>query len=250
MIPAAFAAIRQLSYLRGSEYWKKAFAGYEAHNFNISEAILQGIEIVSPVLQENLFTPKAASFSVVVSAVITPEAAEQTQGEGARRLGQKLIISTRKKDRSWANNHLRAALFDTKSRNPDYRLTQNNLKAIFYATTRMLHAWKMPAWINGRPYIDASYTCSCPAIELAQRGYERILAIVPEPGTIYRDIFQAEPIPDSYNGVPIYKIQPEWSLGEMGVDYLSATEEGFEKAYKLGREKGKELIDKLEKNTI
>jgi hypothetical protein len=30
-------------------------------------------------------------------------------------------------------------------------------------------------------YIDASYTCQCPAVDMAERGFDAVLAIATEP---------------------------------------------------------------------
>jgi hypothetical protein len=106
----------------------------------------------------------------------------------------------------------------------------------------MLHAWKTPAWIEGFPCIDASYLCNCPAVELAQRGCDKVIAISPEAGQVYRDFFQAEKLPSLYGKVPILKVQPLLNLAEIGVDYMNVTDEGLEKAYELGLRAGTEFL--------
>jgi hypothetical protein len=121
-------------------------------------------------------------------------------------------------------------------------LNQNNLKDVFYATTRMLHAWKTPSWVDGLAYIDASYRCICPAIELAQLGCDRVVAISPEPGLFYRDLFQNEIIPISYNSIPIDVVQPKSDLAAIGVDYMKVTDEGLDAAFELGKEAGKAFL--------
>ena len=55
----------------------------------------------------------------------------------------------------------------------------------------MLHAWDIPAWINEKPYIDASYTCLCPVIEMIDAGYKQVIAINNEPGIFYLLQFSA-----------------------------------------------------------
>ena len=121
-------------------------------------------------------------------------------------------------------------------------LTQDNLKDVLYATTRMLHAWRTPSWIDGLPYVDASYTCLCPAIELTRLACDRVVAISPELGDVYRDLFQTEVLPMSHDSVPIDIIQPQVDLAEIGVDYLKVTDEGLETAFELGREAGKTYL--------
>ena len=108
----------------------------------------------------------------------------------------------------------------------------------------MLHAWDIPAWINEKPYIDASYTCLCPAIEMIDTGYKEVIAISNEPSIFYRDMFGLEVIPDNYQGVDIRIIKPDIDSKEMGVDFTDATPEGLCKFYHHGEEKGREFIAK------
>ena len=98
-------------------------------------------------------------------------------------------------------------------------LDASNFEEVAYATSRMLHAWDIPAWINGKPYVDASYTCLCPAIEMIEAGYQKVIAIANEPGTLYRDMFQLEEIPGNYQGVDIYIIRPDVDPQEFGVNF-------------------------------
>jgi hypothetical protein len=240
-VPAAFAAIGEMGALNGVEYWKAAAESYKAHGNSMSEAILDGLAVICPLLAGKLFTSSAARYVVVTSEVVDRETAAQTQGDEARKLGQRLVISTRQRDRGWADANLAVRLFDNRSSDPDFLLRPDDLADVLYATTRMLHAWKVPAWIRGRPHVDASYACSCPAVELAELGYDRIIAVLPEPGTPFRDFFQASVVPDSWKGRSIQLVQPDAGLGEWGVDYMSATDEGLERAFAHGLAKGRAL---------
>jgi hypothetical protein len=114
----------------------------------------------------------------------------------------------------------------------------------------MLHAWKTPAWIEGFPCIDASYLCECPAVELAQRGCDKVIAISPGAGPVYRDFFRAEKLPSSYGKIPILIVQPLLNLAEIGVDYLNVTDEGLEKAYELGLRAGTEFLQSEKKKEL
>ena len=58
-----------------------------------------------------------------------------------------------------------------------------------------MHAWELPAWIDGQPHVDAAYTCLCPALAMVAAGYQETIAIANEPGTMYQDMFHIEPIP-------------------------------------------------------
>jgi predicted patatin/cPLA2 family phospholipase len=241
-IVAAYAATGQLGMLRGSAHWKEEHARYVQNDYDMSKTILESLPEATATLSVKLFKSDSAAYAVAVSAVITKEAQELTQGPQARRLGKQLVISTRKRDKSWAEKNLELRLYETGSEDVQYRLTPENLPEVLYATTRILHAWKTPAWIEGFPYIDASYLCQCPAVELAQRGCDKVIAISPEAGQVYRDFFQTEKLPSSYGKIPILIVQPLLNLAEIGVDYINVTEEGLEKAYELGLRAGTEFL--------
>jgi predicted patatin/cPLA2 family phospholipase len=241
-VVAAFAVTEQLGMLGGSAHWKEKHARFVRNNYDMSKTILESISEVIATLSVKLFKSDSAAYAVAVSAIITREAQELSQGPQARRLGKQLIISTRKRDKSWAEKNLELRLFETGSEDVQFRLTPQNLAEVLYATTRMLHAWKTPAWIEGFPYVDASYLCECPAVELAQRGCDNVIAISPEAGQVYRDFFQAEKLPSSYGKIPILMVQPLLNLTEMGVDYMNVAEDGLEKAYELGLRAGTEFL--------
>lgn len=244
-IPAAFAAAHDLDLLNGTEYWGRISRTYATVGADISKAVKVGIDSVVPILKTRLFAEDAASFSIVASAIMTAEAAQLTQGEGARRLGQQLLLSIKKKDKSWAEKNLACRLFSTKATDQGNRLTSANLAEALYATTRMLHAWKDPAWIDGNPYVDASYTCMCPAIEIVQAGMDTVVAISPENGPLYRDFFQSEVLPDNFGRTRIHRLQPPMNLSELGVDYLKVTDEGLLAAFQLGEQIGIQFLKTL-----
>jgi hypothetical protein len=239
----AYAAIGDIASLQGPDHWIRMYDSYVKSNYDVSKALLSAVpQFTEPLLAE-LFKPGAKRFGIAVSAVITKEAEELTQGPGARRLGQRLVLATRNRDSSWADKNLQARLFQNGSPEAPFKLTVSNLHEVFYATTRMLHAWKTPAWIDGQPYVDASYTCLCPAMELAEMGCTKIIAVSPEEGPLYRDFFQSSQIPTSHANASIYLIKPRRNLVELGVDYMKVTATGLCAAYELGREAGKEFLD-------
>lgn len=225
----------------GVDYWCEALQFLKQSNGNMSEVVLQSIAKYSSTLQAHLFLPETPRLIIAASAVITPEAAEETQGKKSRRLGRQLLLSAMRKDRSWVDTHLETHLFDS-SAHDALQLNADNFNEVAYASTRMLHAWDIPAWINKRPYIDASYTCSCPSVELAQLGYHQVIAVSTEPGALYRDLFCSNTVPNNYKDVPIHIIRPNMNLTELGVDFTSATEEGLYAAYQHGESKGKEFM--------
>jgi len=240
VFPSICAAIRQADEI-GLRYWCSALATLEQPGNGMSEVVLRSIA-ESGHLIRTLFQPGRARFFIAASAVKTAEGAEQTQGDSARRLGRRLLLSAARGDGSWADEHLDAFLFDSTAFDEEHRLTADNIDEVIYASTRMLHAWGIPAWVAGRPYVDASYTCACPALEMAQRGYSEVIAIATEPGMLFRDIFRREPIPNAWQGVPIHVIRPESDPGEMGAGFTEVSEEGMVAVYEYGKEKGREFL--------
>ncbi|MEM9926349.1 MAG: hypothetical protein AAF915_21790 [Cyanobacteria bacterium P01_D01_bin.50] len=237
-IPTAWAAIGKVAEL-GVNYWLTGMQELQKPNMGMSQVSMGGIKFFNPPL-DKLLAPETPEYLVATSAVVTPEAASQTQSEKARRLGRKLLISAAKKDRSWVDDNLQLVLFST--RKHDLKIDQNNFDEIAYATSRMLHAWDIPAWIKGKPYIDASYTCLCPAIEMIDAGYKEVIAISNEPGILDRDMFGKMAIPASYQGISIHIIKPDTDPKEMGVDFTNATPDGLLHVYKHGQEKGQEFL--------
>ncbi len=239
VIPAALAAIGQhdqhgLAYLKG-------LLEYKALGKGMSGVFQETIRVWAPLIREQIWQPGRPRLVVPVSAVTTPEAAEQTQGKAFRRLGRRLLLATHQHP-SWVTAHLQPECFDTYAADPNLRLTPDNFGEVAYASSRMLHAWDVPAWIAGRPYVDASYTCSCPALELAEMGYEEVVAISPECGVFYHDLAGAEEIPPVWQETQIHQIQPDIDLKTLGVEYTQATETGVLAAYRLGEEKGCEFL--------
>ena len=263
-IPAAFAAIHDLRSLGETDYWLRVGAAYHSEGLDMGAAVKRGIKDVMPTLADRLFAPGAAPFALLAGEVITKTAAAETQGDGARQLGRRLLLGVRKQDRSWADEHLAGRLFTTarpdapgpwNAVGPDdvrgfasagpvtvCRLTPDNLADALYATTRMLHAWKDPGWIDGRPFVDASYTSSCPVREVAALGAQEVIAITPEAGPFYLDVFRSQTIQAAYGSTIVHSIQPEVNLAEVGVDYANATPEGLTTAFAMGRDAGEAFI--------
>jgi hypothetical protein len=208
----------------------------------MSDVVLHNIRTLGPSLHNLLFAPKAARFCVAASLVTTAEAAALTQGVEARRLGRRLLIEAARQNALWRDTHLAARLFDSRTSDGGRRLSADNFDEVAYATTRMLHAWHIPATVAGQPYIDASYTCLCPTLEMAELGYTEVIAIGTERGPLRRDLFSAEPLPSQWKGARIDVIQPEYNLEDVGVDFTRATSSGlaqvFEQAVRRGREFG------------
>ena len=238
-MPSAFAAIGKARE-SGLDYWLEGLKIYHQTK-NMSQVCLGGFDYFNDCGGKQIFDSDRSNLYIATSKVTTEEAAVQTQGKQAKRLGKKLLIAAAKGDRSWVEKHLELNLFDI-ARKDGLTLNSDNFAEVVYASSRMLHAWDIPAWIDRQPYIDASYTCICPAIEMVARGYKSVIAIATEPGNLYRDLFQQEIIRDRYERVSINQIKPNINLKELGVDFFQATPEGLSAAYRHGWNKGREFL--------
>jgi hypothetical protein len=241
VIPASWAAIGQASKL-GVDYWLAGLSALAQPQQNMSKIVQRGIRIFSKQLREYLYQPHSPALYIATNAVIDPTAAAQTQTALARDLGKSLLRASVDRDRSWVDANLRFTLFSTHHPEPHYRITPNNFPAVAYASSRIMHAWDIPAWIDGKPYVDAAYTCLCPVLAMVAAGYHETIAISNEPGTMYRDMFHIEPIPSQIRDVRINIIRPDRHLKELGVDFTKATPEGLIATYHHGREKGLEFV--------
>ncbi len=236
-IVAASAAIGESRKI-GLDYWR-ASADLKARAADgMSEVMQTIIREWGPFIKSRLFLTDTPRFFIPASAVITATASAITQGSGARRLGRQLLLAAARGDASWAQEHLQLHLFDTLGRT-GHRLTADNFDEVFYASTRMMHAWDIPAAVDGKPYVDASYLCACPAVEVAEQGYERVIAISADPGPLSRDIFRTRHVPEE---PPFHIIRPQRDPAELGADFTDATYAGLEAVYALGWSAGESYL--------
>lgn len=232
----------------GLKYWQDALALAKESQQDMSHVVLQSIQIYGPLIKKEIFSPDRSRVLIYVSAVNNEVAAELTQGEGARKLGRRLLLDAFKGEASWVRENLDKTCFDSQPEGNDLPLTNDNFDAVVYASTRMLHAWKQPAWIDGKPYVDASYTCMCPAFELCELGYREVLAVGTEPGPLYADMFKTRVIEAGTVGATkLHTILPDYDLKAVGVDYTDASEEGLDTAFQHGYEKGLAFVTAYKK---
>jgi hypothetical protein len=243
VIPASWAAIGRAKDL-GIDYWLAGLSALEQPQQNMSKVVQRGIRVFSKQLRQDLYQPHTPTLFIATNAVINSTAAAQTQTPLAQDLGKHLLRSSVSKDRSWVDTNLRLTLFSTHHSDSHHRITPNNYPAVAYASSRIMHAWEIPAWIDGKPYVDAAYTCLCPVLAMVAAGYQETIAIANEPGTMYRDMFHLDPIPSHIHGVPIHIIRPDVHLKELGVDFTKATPDGLVAVYRHGRDKGAEFVSK------
>src|SRR5581483_10362299 len=149
---AAFAAVGCAEEV-GVEYWLRARRVLGRASAGMSEVVLQCVADYAPQIRRALFGPGMPRLMVAASAVITESAAAQTQGPAARVLGRRLLVAAARGERAWARTNLAPRLFDTASASATTRLTAENFDAVAYGSTRMLHAWTMPAWVDGDAYV-------------------------------------------------------------------------------------------------
>ena len=229
----------------GSEFWLRVLERKYTAERGMSDVMLANIEEWSAPLQAEFFRGDVPRYIIPASFVKNEEAAAMSQDlKSARRLGRRILLSAARGERSeWVDENLESHVFDT-APNAEHPLTPENFDEVMYATTRMLHAWDVAGWIGGKPYVDASYLCSIPAIEMAERGYDDIIAISADPpGKLYRDIFQSEEITSEYKNTKIHVIMADYDPGPAGADFTDATNEGLITVYHHGKEKGRAFLN-------
>ncbi|MDG9722615.1 hypothetical protein [Streptomyces sp. DH41] len=230
----------------GVAYWLDAAEAATAQG--MSSVVLDSIKEYGPVLHADLFRPTAPEFLLATSKVTTTAGARITQGPEARSLGRQLLRDVFTGDRSWVEENLATVVFSSHARPGDgrSRLTPDNYDAVAYASTRMMHAWQVPAEIDGEAYVDASYTCSCPAREVAARNVDTLVAVGCDPFPLFRDLYATEQIVDGtvLHGARVLIVKPDEDLKTLGVDYAAATAEGLVKVYGLGVDAGHRFADR------
>lgn len=207
----------------------------------MSEMVLAGIEKYAPHVESMLFESDAPRFVIAASEVVDQATAADTQGSLASRTGREQLLRMSRGDDTWAAANLRSVMFDTKhdaddSNGESERLTREKFRSLAYASTRMLHAWRVPAFVGSRPFIDASYTDGFPARVLASLGMKTILAIATTVGDAYVNLYRRNRLVDVVGSASIEFIAPQVELKELGVDFTTATAEGIQRVYDHGRE--------------
>jgi hypothetical protein len=240
VIPASWAAIGQAGKL-GVDYWLAGLSALQQPDANMSKVVQRGIRIFSKHLRQYLYHPQTPTLYIATNAVTNAIAAAETQTHLAQDLGKRLLRDSANKDRSWVDANLQFTLFSTRHPEPAHCITPNNFPAVAYASSRIVHAWEIPAWIDGKPYVDAAYTCLCPAMAMVKAGYRQTIAISNEPGTMYQDMFHIDPVPTHSHHAPIQIIRPDVHLKELGVDFTRATPDGLVSVYQHGLVKGTEF---------
>lgn len=240
-LPAVSAAAGLCQYVH-IHYWQRVLRLLQEPGQDLSmvmRTVTREWDSTDEPFKRELFRPDRPRLFIPANHVKTESAAATTQSDKSRRLGRLLLLDIARHDRTWVDENLELHLFDTQS--GPYQITPENLSDIAYASTRMIQ-WRVPAWIEERPYVDASYTCACPAWEIAQLGFTEIITISTESDDAYRDIFADTALPDELNGIPIHIIRPDRELTEMGVDFTTCTDDGLVNAFQHGQEQGQAFL--------
>jgi predicted acylesterase/phospholipase RssA len=238
-LAAASAAAGQASAV-GIDHWLGLLETRARHGGDMSPVLLESIEAVVPAIVGDLFAPDASRFITVACAVAGAAAAE-TQGNGARRLGRRLLVAAARGDGDWVRENLEAVLFDSAGE-AGPALKAENLAAAIYASTRMMHAWSVPAVVDGAPFVDGCYLLACPGMEMAALGHDRIIAVGTQPGPIPLDLVGDRLLPAEANGIAMEIIVPELDPAALGIDVTNAASEGLKAYYEHGRQKGRAFL--------
>ena len=249
VFPAAAASVGRASEL-GLSSWQGALNALRRSGGQMSAVVDWLTDGLLNGLRDSLFKPGVPRLLVAASQVINPQGLQQAVSSAAR-LGRQLLVQASRHENGWADENLRLRLFDSRGLQATAAgeeagdLTPENLAAVVQASTRLMPAWSQPAWVSGVPYLDAVYTCSCPAPQLAAQGYRRVLAIATAPGPLMLNLFSNKAMPKHINGAEIFVITPERPLADFGVDVRDATPEGLVAAYQHGMEVGRRFLDAL-----
>ena len=239
VLPAAGAALGRTSTV-GIDHWLGLLETRAKSGGDMSPVLRESIDALVPGITGPLFGPGASRFMLVACAV-ADAAAEETQGDGARRLGRRLLVAAGRGDRQWVGDNLKVVLFDSAG-DHGLPLTSENLPAAIYASTRMLHAWSVPAFVDGAPFVDGSYLLACPAVEMAALGHRRIIAVGTQPGPVPLDLIGDRMVPDEAEGITIETVVPDRDPAETGVEATSAEPAALADLYDHGRKKGNDFL--------
>lgn len=237
---AAFGEIKQLDLT----LWENGYAISQEDGGDQSRAMLHSIQELAPVIKSKLWEPSASRLVIATSRITTSDAIAIAQSEGAKRLGQKLLLNALRHNPEWKDQNLQLELFDTWADEKGRLLTRENFHEVAYATTRMLHAWKIPAYIENRAYIDGSYSSHFPVDFLAKLKCERIICIGAEKDKVFTNIFMQEEIPCQIGGTSIDIIKPDVDLKDIGLDYYTITNDGLNSGFEHGYHRGLQYIKK------
>lgn len=240
VLPAAAAAVRMTRQL-GLDYWLDGMKLLATLGNGMSQVLLKAIWEYAPRISVELFKDGGIRFVIAVSEV-DMKSADEIQGKTGRRRRRQILLDAAQGDDTWIRQNLTARLFDTEADDPNYRLTRSNFKDVAYASSRMLHAWDIPAWIAGRPFVDAYYTCASPAIQLLNLGYTHVIALATEP-VLYRNILQKELIQEHSYPAVIRILAPEYDPVEAGVGYTAASVDGLMEIFEHGKSLGTKFLE-------
>lgn len=236
-LPALLAA-REFAGPAGADFWTSAHELLELTGNGLSDVLLAQIRRAHDLLGRRPIGAWMPRLVIATTAVQTVAGAIETQGSRAGALGRRLIVHGERHDRSWATEHLLSHIWDSEARDSDHQITPETIDQVLYASGRLLHACAIPAEIDGMPHIDGVYSCACPVMELAAMGYREIIAITPDPGPLYRDLFRTATIPEMAWRSRVRIIRPTASPKSLGVEETIARDRGLIELYDHGLDRG------------
>jgi predicted acylesterase/phospholipase RssA len=245
---AAQAAVGRVA-RHGAEYWNQGGLILD-HGDGMSEVVDRGLALILPLVTDWLFERGAPRLIIPACRVRTSSGEALVRGEILAALGRELLLQSARGDRSWVDEHLELEIFDSQTPDASRRIRPENLADVIHASTRMPHAGRRPACIGGHAYLDGALLCAVPVYEAAALGVSTILAIVTEPGPVYRDLFRQEAIPEAMDRFDLRIIRPASDLSEFGVDVMRGTMEGFDAALRHGEAQAESFLRTLEPVTF
>jgi hypothetical protein len=241
-VPAALAATGEAE-TRGVAHWVDSLALLELPGNGMSDYALAQIKAALPGLRTRLFAARhAVRLCIATSSVHTVAGALETQGIRSGALGRRLQVHAERRDSVWVDEHLSSYFWDTAAPERSHLLTLDNVSDVLYASSRLLHGWQLPAEIGGFPFVDAVYTCACPALEMSALEYREVIAITGEPGPTYYDLFKTSLIPEMAWRSRIRIIRPAIDPKTLGVEDTIASEKGLVALYDHGLDRGLQFV--------
>jgi len=240
-LPAMRASVGE-AYSSGVATWLRGLAMFGVQGTGMSDILLTDIAGVSQSVVPKMIVGSTPRLCIATSAVHTIAGAIETQGTRAGALGRRLLVHADRGDHAWAHENFTPHLWDTRAGDRAHRLTAENFGDVLYASTRLLHAWQRPAEVEGVPFVDAIYTCAIPVLEVSTMDYREIIAIVSDPGPIYRNIFRSSVIQETAWRAAVHIIRPGIAPKSFGVEETTASEQGLINLYDHGLDQGLRFI--------
>lgn len=242
-VPILYACCGKLDHL-GVDYWEDCVKWRRTENKNMSQVMKASIARIHHDLEADLLSDRSKPLLVCTSHLECDALQDDIQGDRACSLGRKLLLNAKANQDSWAKKNLCLHCYETDN-NAMHKLTKSNLDEVIYASTRMLHAWPEPAWINKEVYVDGCYTCYCPIDPLFEKGCDRVIAILTEAYDVKANFFNTGDLVQTKYLDNTVVIKPCVNLEYLGVNFTDATIEGINLGFQHGYEQAQLMLQQL-----